>query len=335
MPGGTVWPVVLTIAVVLFGLLIGRLRGGRLRNLSDWHVNSWRVLLAAVAAWVALELFGADDVWLAAAAILGAMWFGFRNLHLTGMPIVLIGLGLNLVPIALNGHIPTSVDALLIADVTTREDLPRLDLTAGRQLETSDDLLPELGDIIAVPVTQQVLSFGDLIAMAGLATVAVQRNAVTTPQGFRQEGRGRGAERPRSRARATQGASRGRRVRHRQAHPRSHQDALAVAPRPSRPEPPLPRAVPTGGDLPKRERVSDVLTGSKSRATPAHDCGMAPRPVPVSAFQYSARPEAITPRRVASARVRASATRSWRRAATQRRYPSCGQHGPRQYRSAS
>ena len=254
-PGGTVCPVVLTIAVVLFGLLIGRLRGGRLRNLSDWHVNSWRVLLAAVAAWAALELFGADDVWLAAAAILGAMWFGFRNLHLTGMPIVLIGLGLNLVPIALNGHIPTSVDALLIADVTTREDLPRLDLTAGRQRETSEDLLPELGDIIAVPVTQQVLSFGDLIAMAGLATVA--SNAM---QSRRLKGSGKKDE-------ADEPGDHAPEPERRKVRPEDIEfdiDKLILdltktpspTPPPETAEPPLPRAVPTGGDLPKRERVS-------------------------------------------------------------------------------
>ncbi len=163
---------VLTIGVVLIGLLIGRLRGGRLRNLSDWTVNSWPVLLAAVAATLALELFGADDVWLALAAIIAMMWFGARNLHLKGMPIVLIGLGLNLVPIAINGAIPTRAESLLIAEVTTAEDLERYDFVGGRRLETSDDVLAGLGDIIPIPLTQQVLSFGDLIALAGLATIA-------------------------------------------------------------------------------------------------------------------------------------------------------------------
>ena len=246
---------VLTIAVVLFGLLIGRLRGGRLRNLSEWHVNSWRVLLAAVAAWVALELFGADDVWLAAAAILGAMWFGFRNLHLTGMPIVLIGLGLNLVPIALNGHIPTSVDALLIADITTREDLPRLDLTAGRQFESSDDLLPELGDTLPVPLTQQVLSFGDLIALAGLATIA--SNAM---QSRRMKGAGKKDDADETGDHAVE-------PERRKVRPEDVEfdidklildltGAPSSTPAPETVEPPLPQAVPAGGDLPKRERVS-------------------------------------------------------------------------------
>ena len=253
---------VLTIAVVLFGLLVGRLRGGRLRNLSDWHVNSWRVLLAAVAAWVALELFGADDVWLAAAAILGAMWFGFRNLHLTGMPIVLIGLGLNLVPIVLNGHIPTRVDALLVADVTTAEDLARLDLTAGRQLESSDDLLPELGDIVPVPWTQQVLSFGDLIALAGLATIA--SNAM---QSRRIKGSGKKDD--------ADDADDHAEPERRKVRPEdvdfdidklildltgspapSAESQEPPAPEPQETEPPLPRSVPAGGELPKRERVS-------------------------------------------------------------------------------
>ena len=252
---------VLTIAVILLGLLIGRLRGGRLRNLSDWHVNSWRVLLAAVAAWVALELFGADDVWLAVAAILGAMWFGFRNLHLTGMPIVLIGLGLNLVPIALNGHIPTRVDSLLIADVTTPEDLARLDLTGGRQFETSDDLLPQLGDIIPIPVTQQVLSFGDLIALAGLATIAA--NAMQS----------RGTKATGKKDDADESSAHTPEPERRKVRPEDIDfdidklilDLTGHAPKPADDTGhPLPREVPAGGDLPKRDRVQPVSAGAET-----------------------------------------------------------------------
>ena len=254
---------VLTIVVILFGLLIGRLRGGRLRNLSDWHVNSWRVLLAAVGAWVALELFGADDVWLAAAAILGAMWFGFRNLHLTGMPIVLIGLGLNLVPIVLNGHIPTRVDSLLVADVTTREDLARLDLSGGRQFESSDDLLPQLGDIVPIPITQQVLSFGDLIALAGLATIAANAMQTRHVKGSGKKDDADDHDRP-----ATE-------PKRRKVRPEDVEfdidklilDLTGQAPKPTDDAvPPLPREVPAGGDLPRRER-SPVTAADEDAAT--------------------------------------------------------------------
>lgn len=141
--------------------------------------------------------------------------------------------------------------------MSSREDLPRLDLTAGRQLETSDDLLPELGDILPVPITQQVLSFGDLIALAGLATIA---SSAMQSRGLKGSGKKDDGDEDGDHAPEPE---------RRKVRPEDVEfdiDKLildltgtpspAAAPVSDETVPPLPRKVPAGGDLPKRERVS-------------------------------------------------------------------------------
>jgi hypothetical protein len=51
------------------------------------------------------------------------------------------------------------------------DQIPSLDFGSKRHLETADDRLTFLGDIIPVPVAEEVLSFGDLAMSVGVATV--------------------------------------------------------------------------------------------------------------------------------------------------------------------
>jgi hypothetical protein len=93
-----------------------------------------------------------------------------RNLHLKGMTIVSIGLLLNLTVLVFNGHIPTRFSALdkagQIPEGVVASGIAKIGQVG--QLETADTTLPILGDVIPIPVVNEVVSFGDLIMIAGL-----------------------------------------------------------------------------------------------------------------------------------------------------------------------
>ena len=89
------------------------------------------------------------------------------NRHLTGVAVVGVGLLLNLVAVAVNGGMPVRASALVAAGVV--EVGEAIELSEPRHLETSDDPLPVLGDVLPVPLTHEVISFGDLIVIFGAA----------------------------------------------------------------------------------------------------------------------------------------------------------------------
>ena len=89
------------------------------------------------------------------------------------MGVVLVGLALNLVPIAVNHGMPVRAAALVRWVRSIRAPRrPPLHLGAKRHLERPSDRLVALGDVIAVPAAHEVASFGDLVLAAGLGAVA-------------------------------------------------------------------------------------------------------------------------------------------------------------------
>jgi hypothetical protein len=167
-------------------------------------------------------LTGNVAVTLALVSLAALVAFSIANLHLTGMGVMTIGLGLNLFAMLVNGGMTVSPRALVTAGVVPAEDIANVELRGARHLETPYDSIVVLGDII--PMGHQAVSFGDLII--GVATADVIAHLV-------------------------------RRQRRRQP--------------------------------------------SISNASPDHDWGIAPSPVPSSASQYSASPEDDAPRTLASA----------------------------------
>jgi hypothetical protein len=98
--------------------------------------------------------------------------FAAFNMHLVGMGVLIVGLGANVFVIALNGGMPVRASALVAADVIDQDEVEGLDLSGPRHVERPRDRLVELGDIIPVPVVNQVVSFGDLILLVALSDVA-------------------------------------------------------------------------------------------------------------------------------------------------------------------
>jgi hypothetical protein len=160
---------VLTLSIgVLAGLLVGlarrpagihtlRPRVAQIGLLAiGAGLNALSVLLDGTAALVTLVL---------SLAVLIAV--AVANRHITGVAVVGVGLLLNLTGVALNGGMPVRPSALVAAGAVT-EGEPII-LEAPRHLETADDLVPVLGDVLPVPLTNEVLSFGDLIVIVGAA----------------------------------------------------------------------------------------------------------------------------------------------------------------------
>ncbi|MDI6824299.1 MAG: DUF5317 domain-containing protein [Bacillota bacterium] len=109
------------LSAIILSFLVAELRGGRLRNLAraDFHRLEW--VLAAAVIHVGLQVAGGRG-WVAAAwwtgllNVLGyflVMYAVAANLRLPGMPLVAVGLLLNLAVIAANGgRMPVSPEAL-------------------------------------------------------------------------------------------------------------------------------------------------------------------------------------------------------------------------------
>ena len=164
------------------GALIGRLCGGRLRNLTSLRLEHAPILLVALAVQAALVLLPPAEpdpmrvlLPLTTAAIVGVLALNGR---LPGMPIVLLGAAANLIVIAANGGLmPTSSETLLRAGLAQSVELsrqhPGLRLPRSKSvvLDATDTRLPWLADVVVSPPlpNRKVVSPGDLAIAAGLA----------------------------------------------------------------------------------------------------------------------------------------------------------------------
>ncbi len=163
-----------TVAALVAGVVFGLLAGGRPSNVSRRSLELVWLLALSVGVQVAAETLDVSDrVGLAMVLVsyVGLAAFAIANTRLVGMPVVLVGLLCNLVVISLNGGMPVEADAILAARAATADELDTIDFGAKRHLATDDDVLTELGDVIPVRPTREVLSFGDLILAFGIADV--------------------------------------------------------------------------------------------------------------------------------------------------------------------
>ena len=210
----------LTAAAVLIGLGIGLALPPRTTRFARPRIRLLPLLVVGVAGQlVANRMTGHGATVLGLVAVSLLVGFALANLHLTGMGVMAIGLGLNLLVMMMNGGMPVSARALEAADV------PAGELQGARHVEGANDELTVLGDII--PAGGLVVSYGDLIIAVATADVI--------------------------------------------AH------------------------------LVRRQRRQLPSAASITTASPVHDWGMAPSPVPSSPSQYSANPDEDAPRTLVAA----------------------------------
>ncbi len=163
-----------TLVAVAAGLLIGALAGGRPSRLAAASFRLWPALAAGLVLQVAgAPLSGRSGTAVLVASYVLLLAFAAANCVRVGMWMVALGIGLNLVVIAVNGGMPVRPSAVVAAGIVEPWEVAALHIEGKRHLERPSDRLTGLGDVIPVPALGEVLSFGDLVMAVGLADVLV------------------------------------------------------------------------------------------------------------------------------------------------------------------
>jgi hypothetical protein len=165
---GTVDDVVLLVVAVLGGLAAGWLRKPMGARCVRIRIRRLPLLVLGAFGTALAQLLEGDSATIALGASLATLLaFVAANAHITGVLVIGCGLLLNLLAVVLNSGMPVRGEALVRAGVVEEAELPTTTFRGARHLETSADPLAVLGDILPVPVVREVLSFGDLIILAG------------------------------------------------------------------------------------------------------------------------------------------------------------------------
>src|SRR3546814_9897214 len=103
------------------------------------------------------------------ASLVSLLAVALANPHITGIAVVGLGLLVNLAALVANNGMPVRPAALVEAGLATEDELPTLTVDPPRHLETSADRFAVLGDVLPLAPLNEVVSFGDLIVVAGAA----------------------------------------------------------------------------------------------------------------------------------------------------------------------
>lgn len=168
----------LVVAVVVGGILIGLALGGSLRNLADARLRWWPLAIAGLL----LQLVpvpsrpGQLDHWAAVGFLIASyvvlLVFVAANIRLPGFALIAVGFALNAVVIGINGGMPVKDRALRQAAGSRYEQSRQRLLEKGglkHHLARSDDVLLPLSDVVGIggPVGN-VFSPGDLLSYVGV-----------------------------------------------------------------------------------------------------------------------------------------------------------------------
>lgn len=175
----------MTWLLVILGVaaLVGRLRGGRLKNLAGIHARAWWLLLIGLAMQTVAAYLPPDRRTLAVGLLLGSylpilLMVGI-NRNETGMWIAGIGIVMNFIVISLNGGMPVLPAAIEIAGGSITAEI------AGKHvLLDASTVVPFLGDIIPLPGS--VISLGDVFLAIGLG-VFVEEQTRRHPRLFSRQ----------------------------------------------------------------------------------------------------------------------------------------------------
>lgn len=194
--------------VILFGVSVGYLTGGRLSRFESMRLRWWWLAIAGLGIqFVPLPAGSSGTDLLVRTLVLSLSYtllvvFAAVNIRVPGMVLILIGLACNFAVIAANGGMPVRAQALL--DSGQEDVLASLENAAKHHLMTDEDTLQFLGDVIAVPQPiGQAISVGDVFMYTGLIWLIVAAMRARTPSASLEEpGRHRGKHRPRKSARS-------------------------------------------------------------------------------------------------------------------------------------
>lgn len=154
------------LLVLVVAIIVGWLRGGKLRNLTEIRVQAWWLLpfgffILAGSSFVPNQ-YHEIAVALVLISYVPLLVFVWLNRDASGIWIAGVGILMNFTVISLNGGMPVLAEAALIAG-----EAGELVLDAKHVLLTEATMLPFLADIIPLPGA--VLSLGDVFLAIGVA----------------------------------------------------------------------------------------------------------------------------------------------------------------------
>jgi hypothetical protein len=171
---------VLLLYSIALGLVLGRIAGGRVRNLERDHFTWWQLALAGLFVQLALfadpiqERIGAEGPFIYVASTLVVMAALLRNLRLPGLAIIAVGAALNLIAVVANGgYMPSSAAAWL--ELTGTAAVPVAHYS-NSVLIGPQTLFPFLGDIFVFPrplPMATAFSLGDAFIAVGAVVFLV------------------------------------------------------------------------------------------------------------------------------------------------------------------
>lgn len=164
----------LLLYAIVAGLVLGRLSGGRLRNLEHLRFAWWPLAVGGLAVQVVLfappvaRHVGSEGPLIYVLSTLAVMAALLRNLNRPGLVVIAVGAALNLVAVIANGGaMPSSPEAWMALNGVA--ELPVTHFS-NSVLIGPDTLLPWLGDIFVWPrplPLANVFSIGDAIIAIG------------------------------------------------------------------------------------------------------------------------------------------------------------------------
>lgn len=164
---------VLTTAAVVVGIVVGLVRGGRPSAVLRAPVRWALVLPAGLVLQSVAERFDVPGrlALLVAGLFLLLAWAVRNTLVLAGAGVLAVGLAANLTVLVANGHVPVRWESLVAADRFAADQRDVVRSEGLYRLEDGDTRLAPLGDIIPLPVLDDLVSFGDLIILAGVVVL--------------------------------------------------------------------------------------------------------------------------------------------------------------------
>lgn len=166
----------IAMIAAIVAVAVAVIRGGSLDNLARTEFRWLPYLFVGLAIQIAYEwlpLEGLDKT-KAAVVVVGSFVlvgaFLASNHRLPGMVVAAFGVVLNIAVISSNGAMPVSARAAELAGLS-----PPPPDAVKHELLTDETVLPWLGDVIPVPLLEEVISPGDVVLAFGIATLVYTR----------------------------------------------------------------------------------------------------------------------------------------------------------------
>lgn len=179
----------MVIETIILSLLLGKLMGGKIRNIGNLYINGWYLFVVSFSIEIISLLIVSKNngemsniiennffyihIFVYLLLIIGLM----MNFHENGFRVSLGGAILNFLPLCVNnGRMPVSINALKLSKLYTQLSLLAEGRIMTHTLENKATKLILLGDIIPIGKPYpfpKIISIGDILIALGLLILTI------------------------------------------------------------------------------------------------------------------------------------------------------------------